>query len=156
MESPLQALPPSTSAAVTRRIHLWASGLALSAGFAHALAGEGHFAEWWGYGLFFLAVSICQVSGAAALLFWNDRRLYWTGIAGTLVVLVIWTASRTVGVPIGPGGATPERVGVLDGISVVLELGLLWSLSWLLRHPGPAPLDSILNGQDDETSHDHT
>jgi hypothetical protein len=144
--------PPSArsaiAAAAARRAHLWAAGLAGGAGLVHALAGEGHFAEWWGYGLFFLAVSICQFVGGAALLFWNDRRLYWTGIVGTAIVLLIWTISRTVGVPIGPDGAGPERIGVLDGISVVLEVALIWYLVQLVRHPGPAPLDGVLAADD--------
>lgn len=139
-------------ASAQSRVALWAAALAASAGLVHALAGEGHFSEWWGYGVFFLAVSICQFCGGAALLFWNERQLYWTGIVGTAIVLLIWTASRTVGVPIGPDGAGPERIGVLDGISLVLEVGLIWCLARLLRHPEPAPLESLLTEDDDANS----
>jgi hypothetical protein len=132
-----------------RRAHLWAAGLAAGAGLVHALAGEGHFSAWWGYGLFFLAVSICQLVGGAALLFWSDRRLYRTGIGGTAIVLLIWAISRTVGVPIGPDGAGPEPIGALDGISVALEVALIWYLIQLLRHPGRAPLEGVLGDADD-------
>src|SRR5256714_6770741 len=145
--SPASRLLPS-ALDTARRAHLWAASLAAGAGLVHALAGEGHFSEWWGYGLFFLAVSICQFVGGAALLFWNDRRLYWTGIGGTAIVLLIWTISRTVGVPIGPDGAGPERIGMLDGISVALEVALIWYLVQLVRHPGPAPLDGVLANDD--------
>ena len=142
--------PPGDRAAeAARRAHLWAAGLAAGAGLVHALAGEGHFSEWWGYGLFFLAVSICQFVGGAALLFWSDRRLYWTGVGGTAIVLLIWVLSRTVGVPIGPDGAGPERIGVLDGISVALEVALIWYLVQLLRHPGRAPLEGVLGDAED-------
>lgn len=132
-----------------RRMPVWAAGLAAGAGLVHALAGEGHFSEWWGYGLFFLAVSICQFLGGAALLFWSVRRLYWTGIVGTLVVLAIWTVSRTVGVPLGPDGAGPEEIGVLDGVSVVLEVALIYALAHLLRHPVPAPLEGMTTDETD-------
>ena len=135
---------------VARRTQVWAAGLAAGAGLVHALAGEGHFAEWWGYGMFFLLVSMCQFMGGAALLFWSDKRLYWTGIVGTVVVLAVWTASRTIGVPIGPDGSGPEKVGVLDAVSVILELGLIWCLAQLTRHPATP----ILDGAFDDTERD--
>ncbi len=150
------AIDPADTAAkderavkASRRLHLIAAGLAAGSGLVHALAGEGHFSEWWGYGMFFLAVSISQFLGGAALLFWSDRRLYWTGIIGTSIVLVVWTLSRTVGVHIGPGDdAGPEKIGVLDSVSNTLELATLWYLAKLLRRPGPAPLEGAL-GEDD-------
>ncbi len=142
--APPPALPAQRLVAESR-IHYWAAGLAMGAGLVHALAGEGHFQEWWGYGLFFLAVSICQFVGGAALLFWNARGLYWTGIAGTAMVLTVWALSRTIGIHLGPDGAGPEAIGWLDGISVALEAGLIWFLVRLLRHPGPAPLEGVLN-----------
>jgi hypothetical protein len=137
--------PEQASVLPHSRLPLWAIGLAGGAGFVHALAGEGHFSEWWGYGIFFVTVSVCQVAGAGALLFWSDRRLYWTGIIGTAIVLTVWTLSRTVGIQIGPEGAGPEPVGVLDSISLVLEIGLIWVLARLLRHPEPAPLESEMS-----------
>ena len=133
-------------------MQMWAAVLAAASGIVHALAGEGHFSEWWGYGVFFLAVSICQLAGGAALLFWSDRRLYWTGIIGTAIVLAVWTVSRTVGVQIGPDGAGPEPIGVLDAISDTLELATLYCLIRLLRHNGPAPLESMLNRDADEVA----
>jgi len=132
------------------RLPLWAIGLAGGAGFVHALAGEGHFSEWWGYGIFFVTVSVCQVAGAVALLFWSERRLYWTGIIGTAIVLAVWTLSRTVGIRIGPEGAGPEPIGVLDSISGLMELGLIWVLARLLRYPEPAPLESEMSPLGDD------
>lgn len=135
--------------ALAHRLHLTAAALAAAAGLIHALAGSDHFSEWWGYGFFFLGVSISQFGGGAALIFWSNRQLYWTGIIGTAVVLVIWLISRTVGVPIGPEETGPEKIGWLDGISLPLELGLIWCLSYLLRLPAiPAPLEGALS--DDE------
>ena len=96
-----------------------------------------------------MTVSLCQFVGGAAILFWSNRGLYWTGIVGTVIVLAVWTVSRTVGVPIGPDGAGPERVGVLDSISLALEVGLICCLGWLLRHPAPAPLDGLLRDDED-------
>ncbi len=141
--SPSEREPPSSLS--PSRLPLWAIGLAGGAGFVHALAGEGHFSEWWGYGIFFVTVSVCQVAGAVALLFWSDRRLYWTGIIGTAIVLFVWTLSRTVGIHIGPEGAGPEPIGVLDSISGLMELGLIWVLARLLRHPEPAPLEAEMS-----------
>lgn len=117
------------------RLQVLAGSLTLAAGFAHALAGESHFTIWWGYGLFFSAVSICQIFGGAALFFWRNQGLYWSGIAGTMIVVMLYVVTRTVGVPFGPEAGNVESIGPLDLISKALELAYLGCLVALLRRP---------------------
>jgi hypothetical protein len=117
------------------RLRFSAAALALAAGFSHALAGEEHFTIWWGYGLFFSIVSICQIMGGGALLFWGNRGLCWVGVVGTSLVMGLYVMTRTVGVPFGPEAGVVEGVGVLDAFTKTFELGLLICLVAMLRLP---------------------
>ena len=117
------------------RLRLAAAGFALAAGFSHALAGEEHFTIWWGYGLFFSIVSICQIMGGGALFFWESRGLYLTGIIGTGSVVVVYVITRTVGIPFGPQAGVVEGVGVLDAFAKTFEIGLIVCLMLLLARP---------------------
>ena len=128
------------------RLPLWAASLTIETGLLHAIACSDHFREWWGYGVFFLAVALCQIIGGTALLVTSSRGLYLTGIVGMAVVLAVWAASRTVGVPIGPDGGGPEPIGLLDGACSLLEATVICVLLRLLRRPSPAPLAGALAG----------
>jgi hypothetical protein len=46
--------------------------------------------------------------------------LIW-GAAGNALIVALWIASRTVGLPIGPQPWVPEPVGVIDVIAAVAE-----------------------------------
>ena len=139
-----RAAPPDAPP-IPSRLQLWAASLAIEAGIVHVIAGSDHFREWWAYGVFFSVVSLCQMTGGVTLLVSSSRWLYWVGIFGTAAVLAVWAVSRTVGVPIGPDGIGPERVGLLDTICVVCEVGLIWCLWRLLRQPRSAALAGTLN-----------
>lgn len=125
---------------------LWAASLTIETGLLHLIACSDHFREWWGYGVFFLVVALCQIVGGAALLVKSSRGLYLTGIVGMAIVLAVWAVSRTVGVPIGPEGVGPEPIGLLDGACTLLEVTVICFLLRLLRHPSPAPLVGALDG----------
>lgn len=116
-----------------RRLQVAAGLVTMSAGFVHALAGESHFSIWWGYGLFFAIVSICQLLGGAALFFWRSRGLYWAGIVGTVVIVAVYVLTRTVGVPFGPEAGDVERIGLLDAVSKAFELTYLALIVAVLR-----------------------
>jgi hypothetical protein len=73
-----------------------------------------HFAEYALYGVFFLVISWAQVIWPAVLL-WRPSRLWlWLGIAGNAIVIAVYVASRTVGLPFGPDVHNPESVGALE------------------------------------------
>ncbi len=141
-----QRTPPAPAASPISRPHLWAASFATETGLLHVIAGQDHFQEWWGYGVFFLVVSLCQFVGGAMLLFKSGRGLYWAGIAGTVVVLAVWTVSRTVGVHIGPDSAAPEPIGLLDALCGGLEVALVFFLVRLLRDSAPAPFERVSMG----------
>ncbi len=117
---------------VPGRLQLWAGAMVIQTGMVHVIAGSDHFKEWWGYGVFFLIVSLCQFAGGGALLISRSRRLYWIGLLGTALVLLVWAISRTTGIHIGPDGAGPEPIGVLDAICSLLEVAVLCCMVRLL------------------------
>ena len=114
----------------------WAGSLTIEAGVLHLIACQDHFHEWWGYGVFFLVVALCQFAGGTMLLARRSDQLCWVGVAGTIVVLVVWAVSRTWGVPIGPEGDGPEPLGLLDGLCVAAEVAAAACMLRILARPG--------------------
>jgi hypothetical protein len=97
-----------------------------------------HFAEYALYGVFFLVIAWAQMIWAAAVL-WRPSRLWlWLGLAGNALVIAVYVASRTAGLPIGPDVGRPEPVGGLDVVSTVLELALVAGCAALLWRPSLA------------------
>ena len=75
--------------------------------------------------MFFLVISWAQLMWPVILL-WRPARLWlWLGIAGNAIVIAVYVASRTVGLPFGPDLHNAESVGALDVVSCVLEFGLI-------------------------------
>ncbi len=116
-----------------------AVGLALGAALVHVWAMPGHFAEWWGYGAFFLLVAVAQGLYGLALLARPGRALFFLGIGGNLAVVSLYVVTRTVGVPFfGPHAGEVEAVGLTDSVAAVLEVALvvaLGALCWRARLP---------------------
>ncbi|MBI2864788.1 MAG: cytochrome c biogenesis protein CcdA [Chloroflexi bacterium] len=110
----------------------------VSAGAIHLALAPEHFGEWWGYGWFFVVVASFQVLYGMGLLvpkspFFTLRWYLLAGVMGTLFVMLVYTASRTLGVPfLGPHAGHVESVSMSDLLSQALELGLVGSLTVLL------------------------
>ena len=97
-----------------------------------------HFVEYTLYGVFFLVISWAQLIWPAVLL-WRPSRLWlWLGIAGNAVIIAVYVASRTVGLPFGPDLHNTESVGALDVVSCVLEFLLIVGCAALLWRPSLA------------------
>lgn len=121
----------------TQRLILYlAALLSLVAAFIHVLVTPEHFAEWWGYGSFFLATVIAQTMFAPVVLQWPRRSILIAGIAGNAAIAVMWVVSRFIGIPFfGPGAGEVEPVGSLDVICTAAEIALIA----LLLVPAMAP-----------------
>jgi hypothetical protein len=113
-----------------------------------------HFREYVLYGTFFLIISWAQLIWAAGL-FWQpsgfsasrgtpqQSRLWqriwlWLGIVGNAIILVVYIASRTAGLPFGPDLHNPESVGALDVVGCTLEFVLIIGCAALLWRPSLA------------------
>src|SRR5271166_4363789 len=124
----------------TARPYILGGLAALSAGAAaiHFAVVFEHFAEYTLYGVFFLVLSWAQLIWPVVLV-WRPSRLWlWLGIAGNAIVLAVYVASRTVGLPFGPDLHSAESVGALDVVSCVLEFGLIAGCAALLLRPSLA------------------
>jgi len=132
---------------VAVRLERVAGSLSLAAGFIHGGVAPQHFAEWWGYGLFFLGAALAQAVYGLALLTdavnerdfgagWRRlrRNVYVAGIVGNLAIVALYVVTRTTGIPFfGPEAGEVEEVAFIDVVSKVAELALVGILFVLLR-----------------------
>jgi hypothetical protein len=148
MSTPVLAGQEARTGPATARPYLLGGLAALSAGAAaiHFAVVFEHFAEYALYGAFFLVLSWAQVIWPVVLL-WRPSRLWlWLGIAGNAVVIAVYVASRTAGLPFGPDLHNPESAGALDVVSCVLEFGLIAGCAALLWRPSLADRPAARRG----------
>src|SRR5215469_7456543 len=127
MSTPVLAGQEARSGAATVRPYLLSALAAFSVGAAaiHFAVVFEHFAEYTLYGVFFLVISWAQVIWPVVLTWrpsrpWLWRLWLWLGIAGNAIIIAVYVASRTVGLPFGPDVSHPEPAGALDVVSCVL------------------------------------
>ncbi|MCA1819300.1 MAG: hypothetical protein LC620_04495 [Halobacteriales archaeon] len=113
----------------------WAGVLFVVAAGAHGFLAPEHFAEWWGYGLFFIFASALQAVWGLALLTnainpkdsgprWRRLKTGFLvlGILGNVTTIVLYVVTRTVGIPLaGPQAGVVEEVAVVDIFTKVVE-----------------------------------
>ena len=124
----------------TARPYLVGGLAALSVGAAaiHFAVTFEHYNEYVLYGVFFLIISWAQLIWAAVLV-WRPSRLWLSlGMAGNALVLAVYVASRSTGLPIGPDVHHPEPVGGLDVVTGILEFTLIAGCAALLWRPSLA------------------
>lgn len=111
--------------------------LAAWAGTIHLEVAPEHFLEYEPFGAFFLALGLAQIGWAALVaLRGPSRRLLIASTANVLVV-ALWIASRTTGLPVGPDLGAPEAVGFADSAATLGEVILVvWAVWWLVRWNG--------------------
>ena len=128
------------SAPATASPYLAGGLAALSVGAAaiHFAVVFEHFSEYVLYGVFFLIIAWAQAIWAAVVL-WHPSRLWlWLGIAGNAIILAVYLASRTTGLPFGPDNGHTEAFGALDVVSAILEFALIAGCAALLWRPSLA------------------
>jgi hypothetical protein len=110
-----------------------AAAMSLFAALVHLAVTPEHLSEWWGYGAFFLAAALAQGAYAAALLLRPSRRMLLAGILGNSSIVLLYLATRTLGVPaVGPHAGEVEAIGALDACATVSEVVLVGVLGVLL------------------------
>ena len=140
---------PGATSVATSRVHdlrlLLAAGLVGSAAIHVAVVPE-HLREWSAAGFFFVVLAIAQLALGLLVIVRLDRLVLGAVVAVSVVPLVLWLVSRTVGMPIGPETWTPEAVGLADVASCLLEVVTLaaafavWHYRGrLARTPGGSP-----------------
>jgi hypothetical protein len=132
----------SGRATVTNTLLLPVALLSACAGLIHfAVLGE-HLREYVLFGVFFATAGALQLLWALLLPIWPSRLLLVGGAVGNTLVVLLWIVSRTIGLPLGPGGATaPEQIGLPDSLTVVYEcLLVVGALSILARGKYEPPM----------------
>lgn len=75
----------------------------VAAASAHLVAAPGHYVWWPASGLFFVALGVAQLAVAVLLVYGIDnRRFVLATVWGTVGVIGVYLASRTVGLPMTP------------------------------------------------------
>ncbi|HEY2670608.1 MAG TPA: hypothetical protein VGJ07_09565 [Rugosimonospora sp.] len=124
----------------TARPYLIGGLAALSVGAAaiHFAVTFSHFSEYLLYGVFFLVIAWAQLIWPTVLV-WRPSRL-WLGLgsAGNAVIVAVYVASRTTGLPFGPDLHETEPFGALDIVSGFLEFALIAGCAALLCRPSLA------------------
>lgn len=99
-----------------------AAASATAAGFVHFAVAPEHFAEWWGFGTFFVLCGEVQLGWALLVRRVPRNWVLATELIGSLFLVVLWALSRTSGLPLGPDPGVPEAVGTPDLLAVAFEL----------------------------------
>ena len=111
---------------------LIAASLSGVAAAIHAWVVPEHLEEWWGYGTFFLVLTVAQALYAVLLLRSQRPVLLIAGIVGTVATLGLYAWSRLVAVPFGPMAGEVEEVGRIDMVGNLAEIALVAVLLVLL------------------------
>jgi hypothetical protein len=107
--------------------------LSVAAGAIHLAVIDAHFREYWLFGVFFVIVALFQVGWGVLILFRQRPAFLWLGGAVNAAVLGIWTLSRTVGLPLGPGAGIPESISLTDLVASGYEILIVAGVAGLLR-----------------------
>jgi hypothetical protein len=114
------------------------AALSLLAAMIHIWVMPEHFEEWWGYGTFFLVAAFAQGLYAPGLLLWPNRAILLAGVAGNLVIVILWLVTRTSGIPLfGPHAGDIEEMGTLDLVCTLAEVGIIAGLGVLVMRGLP-------------------
>ncbi len=118
---------------LSRPVLYAAAALSLVAALIHLWVMPEHFAEWWGYGAFFLASAVAQVLYVPLLLRRPNRTILLLGVGGNLAIVSLYLLTRTVGIPFfGPHAGESEEVGFTDLCATTSELGIIVALGAVL------------------------
>lgn len=92
-----------------------AVALSLAAGLVRIWVMPEYFADWWGYGTFFLLTAVAQTFLGVALLRLPRQPLLVLGIWVNLSIVALYICTRTAGVPfLGPRAWQAVPVGAAD------------------------------------------
>jgi hypothetical protein len=101
-----------------------ACGLAWGSGLIHVDAAVQHVDEYVLFAVFFVVLALLQLAWGIAVCLRPSPALLRAGAVGSLLVALLWVASRTTGLPLGPERWEPESVGAFDSIATADEVVL--------------------------------
>ncbi len=117
-----------------------AAGLAIADGLIHLGVAPAHFQEAAAAGAFMAGTGVALVVAGSLLLVWPSRQLIAATMLGTVLLLLLYAAVHTVGLPVGPHAGHSHQLQVIDAVSKMTELLLLLVLTGLI---GMGTLSSV-------------
>ena len=117
--------PVGRTVAVHTPLAVIAAVLSLAAAGIHfAVLGE-HLEQYVLFGVLFFALGWFQLIWAQIYLVWPRRSVAAVAVVVNLGAILVWAASRTVGLPIGPEAWIPEQIGFPDLLATSFEIGII-------------------------------
>lgn len=116
-DRPQMALPVSGGLGLRAAAAMFLVGPAL----IHLAVVPEHLRSYALYGLFFALLGLGQIALALTVLIRPSAPVLLGGAAASMIVIGIWLASRTVGLPIAAIPWRPEAIGLPDVNSTVME-----------------------------------
>ncbi|HKA51790.1 MAG TPA: multicopper oxidase family protein [Candidatus Dormibacteraeota bacterium] len=114
--------------------------LTLGAAAIHLSAAPDHLQEYVAFGGLFIVVGIAQAFLGLAAWLRPSRRIFVAAVLIALGCLVVWTISRTAGLPIGPTPGKPEPAAFPDLVTSLFEVtSVPLLLVLIVRGPRQAP-----------------
>ena len=101
----------------------------------HAAVVPEHLEQWTMAGVFFTLLASAEALLAALVVLEPTRLVLGSAIGASVIPLVLWALSRSVGLPFGPAPGVPEPVGLADLACCALELLALVLAVGLLTGP---------------------
>jgi hypothetical protein len=95
------------------------------AGVIHLTMVPSHVEEWAVEGFAFAVAGWLQLAVAVAVLARPSRAVLWVATTSSLVLLGLWAASRTWGLPVGPHAGLASEASTVDLTSAVLQVGVV-------------------------------
>ncbi len=130
------AVDASAHGSLANDVRLLLVGMVAGAALIHVAIIPAHLAEWPAAGMFFIALTAAELAVAGLVLArFRERATLPAAIALSVVPLVAWLWSRTVGLPFGPEPGVAEAVGLPDVLACILEFGVILAALALLK-PG--------------------
>jgi hypothetical protein len=104
---------------------LAAAVLSAAAALVHVAVCPEHFHEALLYGVFFGVTAGAQIGWAILAATRTGSWLAPAGLMGNAALVLLWTVTRTVGIPLGPEAGSVESLGALDILATTCEIGVL-------------------------------
>jgi len=96
--------------------------MSVGAAAIHFAVMGSHLDEYVWFGVFFAVAAWYQALWAIAVVASPSRRRLIRGLTANAVIIGVWVASRTIGLPFGPEPGEVEPVGTADLVATALEV----------------------------------
>ncbi len=110
----------------------------------HAAVVPQHLEEWTAAGVFFVLMTLAELSLAVAVVLFRRPMVFLACAASSVGSLLLWLFSRTIGIPFGPNPGVAESAGLADVAACALQvLTLVVAVTLLfwrtpIRRSGPS------------------